>query len=137
MSGFSFRYRLSGGAPTIQSLFFHKEETLTTGDIAVLASGGVELGATNGSKYLGTVLETKVGKTTDEVEVITDGDAVYGVEDKNARKIGDTLDLSGTTGAQKVAASSHKEFVVVAESTATQETLVRFNTGKHLNNTAL
>jgi hypothetical protein len=136
MSGFSFRYRLSGGAPTIQSLFFHEAETLSFGDLVVDNAGGVKLGATAGTKFLGAVQQTKKGQTTDKVEVITDADAVYGAEDANARKIGDTLDLAGATGAQKVAASSNKEFVVVAASTAAQETLVRFNVGKHLNNTA-
>ncbi|MGH2878940.1 MAG: hypothetical protein ACRDK4_04950 [Solirubrobacteraceae bacterium] len=136
MFGFSFSYRMSGGAPTIQSLKFHKEETLTVGDIVFENGGGAELAATNGSKYLGPVLETKAGKTTDTIEVIVDSDAVYEVEDKNARKIGDTLDLTGTTGKQGIAASLHKEFVVVAESSASEPTLVRFNTGKHLYNTA-
>jgi hypothetical protein len=136
MSGFSYRYRLAGGAPTIQSLLFAAEEQLTTGDILLASSGAAKLGATAGSKFLGAAQNTKKGKTTDTIEAIVDNDAVYGVEDANARKIGDTLDLAGATGAQKVTASSNKEFVVVAESTASEETLVRFNVGKHLYNTA-
>lgn len=136
MSGFTFAYRVSGDAPTIQNLLFAAEETLTIGDLVTASGGGVKLGATAGSKFLGGVLNTKAGKTTDRIEVITDPDAVYSVVDANARKIGDTLDLAGATGVQKLAASSNKEFVVVAESSASEPTLVRFNTGKHLYNTA-
>jgi hypothetical protein len=136
MSGFSFRYRLSGGAPTIQSLLYNVEAQLTTGDILAESGGGAILGVTGGSKFLGVALNTKKGKTTDSIEVITDADAVYAVDDANARALGDTLDIAGATGAQKVATSSNKEFVVVAPSTASQETLVRINVGKHLNNTA-
>jgi hypothetical protein len=58
------------------------------------------------------------------------------VYDPVARLKGATLDIAGTTGAQTIAASSNKEFVVFAESTAAEETLVCFNVGKHLDNTA-
>jgi hypothetical protein len=65
------------------------------------------------------------------IRVITDADAVYGVVDANARKIGDTLDIAGATGAQAVATSSNKEFVVVADSSASEETLVTINADAH------
>ena len=61
---------------------------------------------------------------------------MYGVDDANARVLGATLDLSGATGAQAVAASSNKEFVVVAPSSASEETLVRINVGKAFANKA-
>lgn len=137
MAGFSFRYRLSGGAPTIQVLKSKDTETLTKGDILNLEAGEVDLGATADTNLLGVCLDTaaRTDSTTD-VYVITDADAVYAVSDANARVKGATLDLSGATGAQGVAASSNKEFVVVAPSTATEETLVRVNVGKHADNKA-
>lgn len=132
MTGFRFRYRLSGGAPTIQSILFKDTETLSKGDIANLESGLADLAATADSNMLGVVEATKAGTAeVTRIPIITDPDAVYGVTDANARKIGDTLDIAGTTGAQKVAASSNKEFVVVADSSASQETLVTINADAH------
>ncbi len=75
--------------------------------------------------------------STTYIRFIRDADAVYGIVDNNARLMGVTLDLAGATGAQTVATSSNKEFVVVAPSGATEETLVRFNVGKHHDNKAL
>lgn len=137
MPGFSFRYRLSGGTPTIQPILFKDTETLTKGDIANLEAGLADLGATADSNLIGVVEATKAGTSeVTKIPVITDADAVYGVEDANARKIGATLDLTGATGAQKVATSSNKEFVVVADSAASEETLVRINIGKQFANKA-
>ena len=131
MAGFSFRYRTGGGAPTIQVLKAKDTETLTKGDLLNLESGEVDLAATADANLLGVCLDTaaRTDSTTD-VYVITDADAVYGVSDANARVVGATLDISGATGAQAVAASSNKELVVVAPSTSTEETLVRINVGK-------
>jgi len=138
MAGFTFAYRLSGGAPTIQNLLFKDTETLTLGDLANLETGEVDLLATADTASLGAILETKAGTdSTTRIHVITDADAVYSVADANARLKGATLDVAGATGAQTVAASSNKNFVVHAESTATQPTLVRFNIGKHHENLAL
>ena len=137
MAGFTFRYRLSGGAPTIQVLKAKDTETLSKGDILNLETGEVDLGATADTNLLGVCLDTaaRTDSTTD-VYVITDADAVYAVDDANARVKGATLDLAGATGAQAVATSSNKEFVVVAPCTATEETLVRVNVGKHADNKA-
>lgn len=137
MPGFEFRYRLSGGAPTVQSLLAKDNETLTKGDIGNLETGEIDLGATSDANLIGAIQETKTGvDSTTRHEIITDADAVYAVTDANARLVGATLDLSGATGAQTVASSSNKEFVVVAESSATEETLVRINIGKHYANKA-
>lgn len=137
MAGFKFRYRLAGGSPTIQPIVMKDTETLTAGDTINLESGQADLGATADVNLAGVCLETVAGTSAvTKVRVITDADAVYGVTDANARKIGDTLDIAGATGAQGVAASSNKELVVVADSAATEETLVRFNVGKHYQNKA-
>jgi hypothetical protein len=137
MAGFTFRYRLSGGQPTVQNLLCKDNETLTKGDIANLETGELDLGATADANLVGAIQQTASGTdSTTRFEVITDADAVYAVDDDNARLVGATLDLTGATGAQAVTTSSNKEFVVVAESSATEETLVRINIGKHFANKA-
>jgi methionine aminopeptidase len=137
MAGFEYEKRLSGGAPTIETLIFKDTETLTKGDIVNLETGEIDLGATGDTNLLGVVLETKAGiDSTSTAKVIVDTDAIYTVTDANARIKGATLDLAGATGAQGVAASSNKEFVVQQASTATEKTRVRFNVGKHAANKA-
>lgn len=137
MAGFRFSYRLNGGAPTVQTFFTKDTETLTRGDIANLESGEIDLGATADTNLVGAIMQTAAGTdSTTEYQVITDDDAVYSVVDNNARVVGATLDLTGATGAQGLTTSSNKEFVVVAPSTATQETLVKINVGKHFKNKA-
>lgn len=136
--GFRYRFRMGGGVPTIQDLLFKDSETLTKGDILNLESGEVDLGATADTGLLGVAMETLTGvDSTTRIKVMVDGDAVYGVYDANARVKGATLDIAGATGAMTVAASSNKELVVVADSAADEETLVRFNIGKHHENLAL
>ncbi len=131
MAGFTFRYRLSGGAPTIQVFKAKDSETLTKGDILNLETGEVDLAATADVALVGMCLDTGARTdSTSDVACITDKDAVYGVTDNNARVAGATLDISGATGAQGVATSSNAEFLVVAPSGATEETLVRINTDK-------
>lgn len=136
--GFKFRFRSGGGKPTTQRLLFQGTEILTKGDMVSLDTGEVDLAVTTDTALLGIVEETISGTdSTTYIDVIVDGDAVYGVYDATARVKGATLDIAGTTGAQTIATSSNKEFVVYAPSTATEETLVRFNIGKHHENLAL
>lgn len=135
--GFRYRGRRSGGNPTIQDVLFKDTETLTRGDMANLESGTADLGATGDTNFLGMVQETQAGTSAvTRTRIIIDADAIYGVYDPVARVKGATLDLSGATGAQTIATSSNKEFVVYADSSATEETLVCFNTGKHVDNKA-
>jgi len=132
MAGFTFAYRLGGGMPTIQDLLFKDTETITKGDLVNLESGEIDLGATNDTAFVGVALETKAGTdSTTRLKCITDFDAVYSVVDNNARAIGATLDISGATGAQTVTTTSNADFLVVADSSATEPTLVRVNTGEH------
>ena len=137
--GFRYRGRMYGDSdnPTIQDLLFKDTETLTKGDLVNLETGEVDLAATADTNLLGVVLETIAGTdSTTRIRVIVDADAIYGVYDANARVKGATLDIAGTTGAQTIATSSNKEFVVYGDSAATEETLVVFNVGKHHNNKA-
>jgi uncharacterized protein YbcI len=132
MPGFEFRYRIGGGQPTTRRFLCKNTETLTAGDMLTFDDGQVGLAAHGNRTLLGSALETlaaEAGKTA--IEVITDADAVYGIDDPHARRRGDTLDLTGPTGAQGVAASPASEFTVVADSAADQETLVRISPGSH------
>jgi hypothetical protein len=139
MAGFEFRYRLSGASPTIQQVV-----TTTTawkkGDTVLIdVNSRAAIGVSGSVTFLGVCQADYTGLTagTDKIDVLTDADAVFAVTDANARNIKATLDLSGATGAQTVATSSNKEFVVVATKNAsTDKTLVRWNVGKHINNVA-
>jgi uncharacterized protein YbcI len=130
--GFDFRYRIGGGQPTIRSLAFKSAGTLTHGDMLKIEEGQVGLGATGDLTLVGGALQTLDGEAgSSYIRVITDGDAVYAVDDGNARKEGDRLDLTGVTGAQGVATSTASEFSVVVDCVAEEETLVRINPGSH------
>jgi CobQ-like glutamine amidotransferase family enzyme len=129
MAGFTFRYRLSGGAPTIQKIKAATTATLTKGDMLNLEAGEADLAVTTDAELLGVFLGptgAKVDGVTD-LDVITDEDAVYGCDDANARVAGALLDVGGATGAQHLDAAAGNEFLVVAPSSATEETLVTFN----------
>ena len=134
-AGFRFRYRECGAPPTIQDLLVKDTGTLTKGDLVNLESGEIDLAATGDAALVGIVLETVAG--TDSVtrmRCIVDADAVYGVYDANARLLGATLDIAGATGEMTVAASSNIDLIVMAESTAAEETLVRIAHGEHFTN---
>lgn len=131
-AGFKFEYRMCGAPPTVQTLIFKDNETLTKGDLVNLETGEVDLAATNDTALLGIVLETKTGvDSTTSIEVIVDDDAVYSVYDANARAAGATLDITGATGAMTVTTSSNADVIVVATSTAAQRTLVRIVPAEH------
>lgn len=135
MAGFEFRYKLSGGPPTIQRIAAGTAGLdLKKGDTIILdATSEASLGVSGSATFLGVVTAdyTSLTQATDKIDVITDVDAVYAVTDANARKIGATLDVSGASGAQTVTTSSNKEFVVVAtKNAAADKTLVKFNLGE-------
>lgn len=131
-AGFRHRYNLYGGPNLIQDLLFQGTETLTKGDLVNLESGEVDLAVSDDTAILGVVLETISGTdSTTRIRVIVNPDAVYGVYDANARLAGATLDISGATSAMTVAATGDVDLMVVAESTATEETLVMIAHGEH------
>ena len=131
-AGFRHRFNLYGGPTIIQDLLFQDTETLTKGDIANLETGLVDLAVSGDSVMLGVVQEVISGTaSTTRIRVIVNPDAVYGVYDANARLAGATLDISGATGAMTVAATGDADLTVVAESTATEETLVMISHGEH------
>lgn len=126
-------YRMCGAGPTIKNVL-GPLTALHKGDMVNLAAGSVALAATSNTNILGVCVADfagNAGAKSDRVPVIIDPDAVYAVTDANVRVIGATLDIAGATGAQTIAASSNKEFVVVEDKTAAEKTKVRVNVGKH------
>ena len=127
-NGFDWRYNVSGGRPLILTFAMKDTETLTRGDLLNGESGEVDLAATGDAALAGIFVGPEnpndatdgspgVVAGTDSttiVKVLVNPDAVYGdANDTSARLAGATLDVSGATGAQTVAASSNTEFVVV------------------------
>jgi hypothetical protein len=127
-NGFEWRYNLSGGRPLILTFLMKDTETLTRGDMLNIESGEVDLAATGDVALAGIfvgpenpddAVDGKPGTvsgtdSTTVVKCLVNPDAVYADgSDTNARLAGATLDISGATGAQTVAASSNTEFVVV------------------------
>jgi hypothetical protein len=133
--GFRFSHRLSGGAPTIQSAFFTSTETITKGDMVSVATGKVAPSVTNDATLGGVALETVAGTaSTSSLRFISDEDAVYAVDDANARLNGASLNITGTTGAFTVTTSTNADVQVVGDSSATEPTLVKITEGEHFRN---
>jgi uncharacterized protein YbcI len=128
----SFGSERGAGSRRSTASGFKKTATLSLGDFLNFEEGEVDLGAHGDDALLGVCQETLVGvASTTTIRVITDSDAVYGVEDDNARSVGEVLDLTGATGLQGVARGTDSELLVVLECTAQEETLVRINAGRH------
>lgn len=135
-NGFEWRYNLMGGGQPVLKTFYMKDtETFTRGDLMNVESGEVDLAVTGDTGLAGAfvgpedpddAVDGSPGKvagtdSTTLVKVIVNPDAVYAVADANARLAGATLDISGATGAQGVAASANTEFVVVERKRATSD----------------
>ena len=127
-NGYEWRYNVSGGRPLILTFLMKDTETLTRGDVMNIESGEVDLAATGDAALAGIfvgpenpddAVDGKPGTvagtdSTTIVKVIVNPDAVYAdANDTSARLAGATLDISGATGAQTMAASSNTEFVVI------------------------
>jgi len=131
-AGFKYEGRLGGGPDLIRNFTFKDTETLTKGDLVNLESGEVDLGATNDAGFVGAARETKAGTdSTTEIECYWAPDAIYSVYDANARAMGATLDIAGTTGAMTIASSSSVDLIVVGGLGADERTLVMFAPGEH------
>jgi RNA polymerase sigma factor (sigma-70 family) len=128
VSGFHFRYRLSGLPPSTRRLARREADALVPGDMVNVDAGVATLAATNDVALLGCVLEP-VGEA--HVVVIADDDAVYGVADPYRRRAGSNLDLTGGSGLQAVAGGPNDDFEVVVDRAADEETLLRITPGRH------
>ena len=146
-NGFEWRYNVSGGRPLILTFVMKDTETLTRGDMLNLESGEVDLLATGDVGAVGVfvgpenpddAVDGKPGTvsgtdSTTVVKAVANPDAVYADRnDTSARNAGATLDVSGATGAQTVAATSNTEFVVVERKRqSSDETRVQFAAPTH------
>ena len=143
MAGFEFVHRLCGAAPTIRDIIA-ADTTFNVGDLVNLETGTADLAVTNDTKLIGVVVAPKdpakitdagvitSNGTTDMIRVIIDEDAIYSVADANARKFGALLDITGGTGAQGVGAPTNNDAIVVADSTASEHTLVMLSQANHV-----
>ena len=131
-TGFKYEGRLSGGPDLFRDFVFKDTETLTKGDLINIESGLADLAATNDTALIGAARETKAGTTNvTTISVHYAPDAIYSVYDANARAWGATLDLSGATGAQTVAASSSVDLIVIGGLGADERTLVMIHRTEH------
>ena len=146
-NGYEWRYNISGGRPLILTFLMKDSETFTRGDVMNIESGEVDLAATGDAALAGIfvgpenpddAVDGKPGTvagtdSTTIVKVIVNPDAVYAdANDTSARLAGATLDISGATGAQTMAASSNTEFVVVERKRqASDETRAMICTSAH------
>jgi hypothetical protein len=131
--GFEFRYDFSGqNTPIQKSYVIADAEIFSIGEMVNLESGELDSGVAADTALVGPVVSA-VDNTDDglSVKVIINPFAVYAVTDANARAAGATLDLAA--GGLTVTTSSSATFVVVEDSSATEETLVAFNGTHYLN----
>lgn len=129
MAGFTWYGSLDGSEPIIQSFVVANDEVLSRGELVNLESGELDAGATGDTALVGIATEA-VDNADDGLscKVIVNPNAIYAVEDANARVAGATLDIAA--GGMGVAASSNADLLVVADSADDEPTLVTFN-GTH------
>jgi uncharacterized protein YbcI len=131
MPGFEFRYRIGGGRPTVRG-FRVSARALRRGDMVNHDNGAAALAATGDTSLVGAAVDVLDGDARAAVaRAVVDADAVYGVEDPNARTAGTSLDIAGDSGAQGVVDGVNEDLYVVASSGAHAETLVRIGDGRH------
>jgi RNA polymerase primary sigma factor len=128
MGGFQFRYRMSGGVPSIRQFLRGGAGPVRAGDMVAYTDGGLKAASVGDECLLGGAVEARADRTF--VSVISDADAVYGVADAHDRLAGEKLDIAGPSGDQGVA-PGHEDFEVVVECSAAEETLVRIRLGRH------
>lgn len=147
MARFRFVRTLSGAPARHENFLMQDTETLTVGDIINIEDnsnvGEADLAVTTDILIAGVLVGsddpddqnadgTIAGTdSTTRVIVVTNHDAVYSVVDANARAVGATLDITGNTGLQVLTTSNNIEFIVVANSTATEDTEVMIAPSAH------
>jgi uncharacterized protein YbcI len=131
MPGFEFRYRLSGGLPTVQSVLSSSTLPLISGDMLSFADGKVGLATSDHPALVGAAVDGEPGDPAASVRVITDADAVYAISDRHLRLRGAGLDLQGASGDQGVSTGVSGALIVVLDTAAGAETLVRIGDGRH------
>lgn len=125
-AGFRWYGSLDGSEPIKKRYVVKASAVISEGEMLNLESNEADAGVTNDSNFIGPACEA-VDNTVDGhyVEAISNPNAIYAVDDANARGIGDKLDLG--TGGLTLAADSNHDFIVWKSSTADEPTLVIFN----------
>jgi hypothetical protein len=136
MSGFSFRYTLSGAAPSYAYKMLKDGESITEGMLVAASTEGTIAPATSAAgttDLWGVATGTQAESAGSYVYVITNEDAVYAVSDASARYPGDTLSIcSDSLTVCTAVASTSGNLVVVATSASTEETLFRIVPNCHV-----
>lgn len=123
MAGFQWYGSTDGSDPIIRKFTVKASAVISRGEMLNLESGEADAGATNDAAFLGPATES-VDNTVDGhiVECITNPGAIYAVVDANVRAAGALLDLA--SGGLGVTTDSNHDFIVWADSTASEPTLV-------------
>jgi uncharacterized protein YbcI len=118
---------------TVRSFPLGTAGSLAVGDMLSVADGAVQPGTADAAALLGVAVDScrGDGERAAIVKVVTDGDAIYAVDDPHPRRTGETLQLAGSSGGHGVVAGPRAQLVVVANSAATEETLVRIEPRSH------
>ena len=102
----------------------------SAGELCNLEAGEADGAATGDAALIGAAVED-VDNTNDgeQVAVIINPNAIYAVDDANARSAGDVLDIA--SGGLGVTSPTNNDLIVVMDSGADEPTYVTFNVGKH------
>ncbi len=122
-AGFKWAGSTDGSEPILRRFTVKASAVISRGEMCNLETGEADAGATNDAGFLGPATEA-VDNTVDghTVEIITNPGAIYSIVDANARVAGALLDLA--SGGLGVTTDSNHDFIVWADSSATEPTLV-------------
>lgn len=122
-AGFKWAGSIDGSEPILRTFTVKASAVISRGEMLNLESGEADEGATNDAAFLGPATED-VDNTVDghTVECIVNPGAIYAVVDANVRTAGDKLDLA--SGGLGLTTDSNHDFLVWADSTASEPTLV-------------
>ena len=133
---FEFCYYQGGGdVPKISDFVMLDAISLTEGDMVEISSSEADLGETASTTLFGVAAETVDNADDGEsIKVIDGWNAVFAIVDASARVAGAALDLNSSYDG--VTTNSNSDLVVVANSSATEKTLVMISPIKHIFYTA-
>lgn len=125
-AGFKWAGSIDGSEPILRRFTVKASAVISRGEMCNLEGGEADAGATNDDGFIGPATED-VDNTVDghTVECIVNPGAIYSVVDANIRAVGDKLDLA--SGGLGLTTDSNHDFMVYADSTATEPTLVIHN----------
>lgn len=119
MAGFRFKYMVNGGVVYLTSFTVKTGESISKGEMCKITSGDAELADTSDTTIFGVAAnDADAGETVK----LYPPDSVYGVVDANGRSCGDAIDLNATSDG--LATAANDDFVVVRNSTDSEDTLV-------------